>query len=157
MPKSDAEATVDQVLREHEELRGAIEELREFVAAPQPEIGEEGHEVWAASMSGRVAKLHAMVSSHFRREDREGVLEELSHRHPRASKQIEALQEEHEEVLGSIRDLMMDTLSFSEGKTPKDAKLSGRLGGILDRLENHERVETDLITRVEYEDVGGAE
>lgn len=157
MPESGAEKPFEEVLREHEELRNTISKLREFVAARQPEIHEEGCHPWAASLLARIATLHDRVCCHFRREEAEGLLDRLTILHPQAAREIENLKSDHDKILADIRDLMVATLSYSEGKSPDDPKLSGRLGRILDNLVDHEKSETDLITRVEYDDIGTAD
>lgn len=157
MTESEAEKAFREVLQEHEELKKIIADLREFLQTRQPEVEEEGCHPWAAGLLARMATLHDKVCCHFRHEEDAGLVEELSRRHPHAAKKIEILLVDHEEILKGIRDLMMGTLSYSEGKSPEDPNISGRLGGILDRLVSHEKVETDLITRIEYDDIGSGE
>ncbi len=91
---------------------------------------------------------------HFRKEDQEGLLEDLALRHPTESERIEGLQREHQEILDEIRELMKATLEYSEGKSPEDPRLRQRVHHTLDRLARHERAETELMTRVEYDDLG---
>lgn len=153
MSKTDV-VSFEQIMAEHEELRAWLARLREFLAGPRPEIRTPGYHTWAATLSRMLADLHDRVFRHFRTEEREGFLTELAVRFPSQSSSIDALRNEHAEILSGIRELMMSTLSYSEGREPDDPRLRRRLGEILDRLASHERAETDLMTGVEYQDLG---
>lgn len=157
MSGSGAKTSFEHVLREHNELREMLDELREFLGRPRPETEDEESHGWAVALSGRLVGLHDKLSSHFRHEEQVGVLDELTRRKPRASKRIEALKGEHREILDGVRGLVADTLSYSEGTAPEDPRLRQRLTTLLDSLTDHERVETELIQRLEYRDLGAGD
>lgn len=152
MQKTDV--SFEQVLAEHEELRTWLVQLRDFLNESRPAIRTPGYHTWAADLSRKLADLHDKVFRHFRTEEREGLLTELAIRFPNQSRKIDRLQNEHAEILSGIRELMSSTLSYSEGSEPDDPRLRRRLGDVLDQLANHERAETELMTQVEYLDLG---
>jgi hypothetical protein len=156
MADSSIDEAMEKILEQHEELRGEIRDLREFLDMPRPEIGVKGYHTWAATLSEKALKLHDKLFRHFRDEEEDGVLEELAMRHPGSTGKIEALKGEHGEILGGVRKVVDDTLSYSAGKEPPDARLRQRIHGILDKLGEHEATETELIQNIEYQDLGEA-
>lgn len=157
MSKPESEKLFDQVLREHDEIKKVIADLRSFLSSPEPGIGDEGRPAWAASLEAQVTALHGQLGSHFGREDREGLMKGLAIRHPRASRQIDALQADHDAILADMSDLVTAARGLAGKKSPEGLDVCRSLAEILDRLGEHERVETDLITRVEYDDIGTAD
>jgi iron-sulfur cluster repair protein YtfE (RIC family) len=154
MPQVKRPASFQQVLDEHDEIRGLISDLRGFLEDNRPRIGEEGCHRWATKLSGTLVELHDQLFRHFRYEASVGLLDKLEEEHPGASRQIATLRTDHDEILTGVRDLMTDTLRYSEGSEIEDPHLRVRLTGILDRLGEHEKTETDLVQRLEYMDLG---
>ncbi len=154
MAEPGIEDALEKCLRQHKELRDVIDEIRGYLLQPRPEIGESGCHTWAAALSERMLRLHDQLFRHFRDEEQDGVLDELATRHPGSTSQIDLLQGEHKEILSGIRGLLDDTLIYSEGGEPTDARLRERLSALLDRLGQHETTETELIQSIEYLDLG---
>jgi hypothetical protein len=159
MPQIQAKkhAWLDQVLQDHDTLKGLLAELREFLDAPRPEIGVQGQHTWAATCAIRLVELHDGLFRHFRFEENDGMLRDLAECHPRALPQIESLEREHGQMLDSLRCVVADVLRYSEGKPPEDARIRSRIGAILDQLDAHESTETDFIQRLMYRDCGAAD
>ena len=84
-------------------------------------------------------------------------MEEISFSHPRAALAIQDLCGDHAKMLRQLRSLMGETLDYSEGRRPEDPALRHHVSDLLDHLEEHEREETDLIERLEFEDIGAAD
>jgi len=143
-----------QVLDEHRELREKVAELQEFLKRPRPEPGESGAHTWAAALSRRLVKLHDELVRHFRFEDEGGMAEDIARRHPRAANAIDEIVGEHPALLRRVRRLMNVTLTYSEGRRPEDPSLRRRVAELLDRLERHERAETEMIHRLACDDIG---
>jgi hypothetical protein len=154
MPQVKRPASFQQVLDEHDEICGLVSELRAFLEEDRPEIGAEGCHRWATKLSGTLVTLHDQLFRHFRHEASVGLLDKLEEEHPGASRQITALRTDHDEILTGVRNLMTDTLRYSEGAEIDDPRLRTRLTGLLDRLGEHEQAETDLVQRLEYMDLG---
>lgn len=154
MAEPGIEDALEKCLQQHKELRDVIEQVRGCLRQQRPEVGARDCHAWAAGLSERILKLHHQLSQHFRDEEQDGVLDELATRHPGSTSQIDTLQGEHKEILSGIRELLDDTLIYSEGVEPTDTRLRRRLSALLDRLGQHETTETELIQSIEYLDLG---
>lgn len=154
MPDLTAEDALEKCLRQHEEVRELIQEVRGFLEEPRPRIGVKGYHTWAAGLAEHLLTLHDKLFRHFRDEEQDGVMEELILRNPGASNRIDALEKDHGGMLQEIRLLMDATMVYSEGKEPPDVRLRRRTLGILERLAEHEAAENELIASVEYMDLG---
>ncbi len=157
MPAVKNDVSLEQVLQEHKEIRSHLANLREFLEKDRPEIGEEGSHRWAAKLSASLVSLHDQLFRHFRYEDRIGFFDKLEQRHPRSARQVASLRVDHDELLAGVRDIMNDTLRYSEGSKVEDPRLRVRLTTLLDRLGTHEEIETDLLQRMEYRDLGAGD
>ena len=146
-----------QALREHQELREMLGDLRAFTRTPRPDVGAKGSHSWAANLSSRLVVLHDRLFRHFREEEKNGAFDEILRQYPRASRQIRKLSKEHGTIIGSLRELTTDAMLYSEGKEPEDPKLRIRLLALLNELDRHERIETDLIQRLVYQDLGAGD
>jgi hypothetical protein len=102
-----------------------------------------------------VVELHEKLFRHFRFEEHEGMLHDLSEAHPRAIPKIEEIEKEHPEMLEALRLIASDVLLYSEGRPPEDSRIRRRITAVLDQLSEHERKEMDLIQRVFNRDLGG--
>ncbi|MHC4816219.1 MAG: hemerythrin domain-containing protein [Planctomycetota bacterium] len=145
---------IQTVLEEHRQLNAMVADLRSFLEAPRPEVGQKGAHVWSTELTQRLVRLHDSLYRHFREEEEGGMMEELTAAHPRATGSVEALMSEHSKILGELRRCTAGAMQYSEGTEPTDAALRSRLGQILDCLHHHEMAETDLIQRLEYEELG---
>jgi hypothetical protein len=149
------QTSYEKVLEEHRELRQMVQEMRHFLARPEPESTDKDAYIWAGDLAERLVRLHRKLFPHFREEDRSGVLEELAERFPWVERNAQALQDEHDQLLNEVRAIVADTMISVEDKLPTEIDLRSRTLRLLDRLTHHEEAETDLIQRVHYEDMGG--
>lgn len=156
-PEAKARQWTAQVAREHRELRKTVAGLRRFVEQPRPGLGEDGQHTWAAELAGRLVALHDKLFRHFRHEEQGGMVEDLQRHHPEASRKIEILVDEHPRMLRQLREIVTATLKYSEGQTPSDQRLRQRLIAFLDRMERHDRGETELIQGLAYHDLGAGD
>jgi hypothetical protein len=154
VPEPKSGNVFEQALEEHRELREKLAGLRGVLDQPRPEAGGQAAQSWAAGLSSRLVELHAMLTGHFREEEEQGVLDKLAQKHPGSARQIIALKGQHQQVLDGIRELTAATLDYSAGTETADPRLRKRLGKLLDSIDSHEHVETDLIQRLEYQDLG---
>jgi hypothetical protein len=143
-----------RVLDEHEDLRRSLDEFRGFLASPRPGIGITGCHTWASECATRLVELHEKLFRHFRFEEYEGMLRDLSDSHPRVIPQVEEIEREHPEMLESLRNIISDVLIYSEGLPPEDSRIRRRITEVLDRLLSHEQREMDLIQRAFNRDIG---
>jgi hypothetical protein len=158
MPEeTPAHQWIQQVLEEHRQLEASIAALRGFLEAPRPEIGEAGWRRWSARLSRDLVGLHHLLVRHFRYEEDGGMMTDLSERHPRADRWVEELVDEHGVLLQEIRAITESVMSYGEGLQPDEPALRQRLTTLFDRLHRHDQTETDLIQRLEYEELGSGE
>lgn len=153
-PVEAKKAWLSRVLDEHDELKQQLSELRGFLSSPRPDLGESGCHTWASCCAIRLVELHDKLFRHFRFEELEGMLHDLSESHPRAIPEIEGIAREHGQMLESLRAIASDVLLYSEGTPPEDSRIRRRIMAVLDDLASHEEREMDLIQRVFYRDLG---
>ena len=152
---SELKASFDRVVEEHCELRRMIEELRCYLEKPQPQTAVGVSHMWNSVLAERLVKLHDKLFLHFREEEQAGILDELAREFPRASHAVELLRDEHGVVLGEVREILGAAMSCAEERPPAGFSVSGRTMSLLERLDRHERKETDLIERLFCEELGG--
>jgi hypothetical protein len=152
---SELKASFDQVVEEHRELQRMIQELRGHLERPQPQLTGGTSHVWASVLAQQLVRLHDKLFLHFRKEEQAGILDELAKEFPRASRAVERLRDEHGEVLVEVREILGAAMSCAAEKPPPGPSVSGRTMSLLDRLDRHERKETDLIERLYCEELGG--
>ncbi|UCE03775.1 MAG: CBS domain-containing protein [Candidatus Latescibacterota bacterium] len=144
---TDVKFSFDTIIEEHRELIRMVEELKGFLKLPRPDPGEHEAITWASGLGEKLLKLHDSLCAHFRVEEESGALDELERRHPHAVKEIQALQEEHEQILHDLRAIMGAAMVYAEGKTPESPQLRRWTLTAIDQLVRHERRESDLISR----------
>ena len=154
MVEAVSKGWIEQVLAEHRYLREAVDDTREFLDLPRPGLGAKGSHTWAVELSQRLVHLHDELFRHFRFEEKAGVIEDLTLRHPEAARELEEVLGEHPEMLREIRRITSDVLAYSDGERPEDPRLRRRIADLLEALSKHEEHETHLIQRLEYRDFG---
>lgn len=152
--KQEQAAWVKQMLEEHAELRETLASTRTFLENPRPDPGETGFHRWATAMSKQLVELYDGLFRHFREEESCGVFEDLSRRYPRSTYRVTRFQKQHEGLLGDLRELMNEVMEYSAGQAPDDPRLRRKLADVLNRVEEHEQGETDLMQRMLYNDIG---
>lgn len=152
--KKAEQGWVQEMLAEHEELRGTLASLRAFLEDPRPDPGERGFHHWATGMSEKLLGLHDALFRHFRNEEESGVFRDLEIRYPRASRRIAVFQEQHTTLLGALRRLMVEVVEYSAGIASDDPRLRKKVAEVLGQVESHEQRETELMQRMLYNDLG---
>jgi hypothetical protein len=144
----------DVVAKQHEEINEIIDDLKQFLTRPRPEVGQQGFHTWSTGLSEKLLHLHDKLFRHFRDEERSGFLGELSRSFPRASSAIDGLRKEHDWIVRDLGTLLSACIVYSSGRSPENPQLRRWTQSLLDRLAEHEREETDLYQRLQYEDLG---
>lgn len=145
---------MDQILREHRELRTLLDDLSLFTVEPRPGIGEMGYHTWGASLARHLVELHDRLFRHFRTETQGGFFEQIKKMRPRSSGVVDRILDEHPLFLGEVQSIVADCLAYSTGHEPDDPRLRLRLKTLLDRLSDHEEREADLLQRLHSRDIG---
>jgi DNA-binding FadR family transcriptional regulator len=147
-------AQFEDILVEHRELRGMAEDLRAFCELPRPDVEAEEAITWASELSQRLVRFHDRIYRHFHEEESSGFLEEFRQAYPNFSRSVEALENDHETVLRELRAVLDAAMLYAENKAPDRPNLRQQTLAILERFEQHEHEETDLIQRLISEDIG---
>jgi iron-sulfur cluster repair protein YtfE (RIC family) len=148
---------VQGIIDDHERLRDVLAQLRGYLEAPQPELGGEDREEWAATLSDHVYKLHGRLRAHFRHEDESGIIEDLEVSYPRAARKLAQVHGEHDQILSDLRTVLNDTMAFAAGLPSAAPGLRERLLAILNHLSSHEQREVELVQSVLYTDIGAGD
>lgn len=154
---TEISARVEEVLKQHRQLRAEVEKIEIFLATQRPEPGETGSHTWAVDLSLRLLVLHDQLFRHFRFEEDVEANEEVFQAHPEAAKKLEDVLSEHPAMLREVRHIVSDVLSYSEGINPEDPQLRRRIARLLKQFSDHETEENHLYQRIEYRDVGAAD
>jgi hypothetical protein len=152
--KEEQATWVRHMLEEHEELRAILATTRDFLENPRPDPGETGFHRWATAMSKQLVELYDGLFRHFREEEQCGVFQDLARRYPRSSGRVERFQHQHECLLGDLRELMNEVMEYSAGIASDNPRLRRKLEDVIDRVDSHERGETELMQRMLYNDIG---
>jgi hypothetical protein len=152
-----AQTPFDKVAEEHHELNQMTQELKCFLGMPHLEVTDEDSHIWAGELAERLVRLHRKVFLHSRGEEQPGgILDELVERFPRATKTVQKLQDEHDQLLAEMRAIVAATMIFAENGLPTEFDLCGRTTRLLHNIGQHRETENDLILRVYWEDLGEA-
>ena len=145
---------MEHILAEHRQLEASIDNMRAFLEQPRPEIGADAARDWSAQLSKDLVELHHLLVRHFRYEEDGGMMTDLSKKHPRADRWVDDLVDEHRELLHDIRSITEAVMFYGEGREPKNPAIRRRLNELFDKLHKHDQMETELIQRLEYEELG---
>ncbi len=158
MPEeTKARQWMQQVLEEHRQLQAAITAMRGFLEQPRPDIGDDAARGWSARLSKDLVELHHLLVRHFRFEEDGGMMTDLSEKHPRADRWVDDLIDEHRDLLHDVRAITEAVMFYEEGRQPENPAIRRRLNELFDRLHSHDKTETDLIQRLEYQELGSGE
>ena len=155
--KSKSRQWMQQILEEHRQLEASIKAMRGFLELPRPNIGEQEARDWSAKLSKDLVELHHLLVRHFRFEEDGGMMKDLSKKHPRADRWVDDLVDEHRELLHDVRSITESVMFYEEGREPENPAIRRRLNELFDRLYKHDQMETELIQRLEYEELGSGD
>jgi pyruvate,orthophosphate dikinase len=129
---------LDDVLDEHAELREVIVQMQEA-----SDLGVFG---------GILERLHALLETHFEREEREeGVLRVIGDASPGHRRTAKELLSEHPKILDQVRELIERVQADAD--LPVTA-VESEATAILERLNEHDRRETELLRETLAMDLG---
>lgn len=148
---------MQKILEEHRQLEASIDQMRLFLEQPRPDVGDAAARDWSARLSKDLVELHHLLVRHFRYEEDGGMMTDVARRHPRADRWVDDLVEEHRELLHDIRSITEAVMFYEEGRQPENPQIRRRLSELFDRLHQHDQMETELIQRLEYEELGSGD
>jgi hypothetical protein len=127
-----------EIERQHRELRGVVERLRGLLSEG---AGRK------ADLAAETRSLEQELRRHFEAEESGGYLNVVLEKRPGWSRRVDGLREQHREILLSLADL---------ARRPP-AEIAEQLGAALDRVQEHDSEECDLVQRAVIEDIGGGD
>jgi len=142
---------------EHRQLVQAIEQTKEILRQPRPDVSSELSHGWGVTMARQLTQLHDHVSRHFHSEEHSDFLEDLSPKRPHVARSIETLQQDHVRILGDLQAIQESARIYASGIEPDEPQLRRRTLAVLERIAHHEHAETELLQRALYEDRGNAD
>ena len=145
---------MQQILAEHRQLEASIDAMRQFLEQPRPDIGADEARDWSAQLSKNLVELHHLLVRHFRFEEDGGMMTDVAKKHPRAEHWVDDLVDEHRSLLHDVRSITEAVMFYEEGREPENPRIRRRLNELFDRLHSHDQMETELIQRLEYEELG---
>jgi len=138
------------IAREHAEVRGTILDIRQEIRRLQSEAGP-AHEV------GNLRKLFASFAQHLKRhfelEEGGGFIGEYPE--PGTQRVVKELLGQHRLFERDLDALLAAIVSSEEGKACLSDECAHELEAFLQRLEQHERAEIDLLQKTVYHETGG--
>lgn len=130
-----------EIAAEHRQIRSLVTELE----------GTRDLEV----LLPRLAELRGLLVSHFAREEAPGGLHRVVDRTaPRLAGPVQALFDEHRELLADVDELIERTQACLEGPI---AEVRRSVTALCHGLHAHEAAETDLLAGALYDDIGGGD
>ena len=157
MPEQTHHQWMQQILEEHRQLEASIAAMQKFLEQPRPDISDNAARDWSAQLSKDLVELHHLLVRHFRYEEDGGMMTDIAERHPRADRWVDDLVDEHRELLHDIRSITESVMFYEEGREPENPAIRRRLGELFDKLHKHDQMETELIQRLEYEELGSGD
>jgi hypothetical protein len=140
----------EKVLREHEDLRRVLAELRGLADRIVREPG--GRDAPRALLDG-VEALRSRLAAHFLHEEESGLPNALADRLPHVADRADMLRGEHFFILEDLQSLVNEAhRSLLVGE-----ELGVRARQVLLRIARHEERETSLIQQAFTSDIGGVD
>ena len=140
-------AAVQQVEREHEELRDAIKSIHTTLADPDSA---------STLLAEQLASCCEKLESHFRTEEDGGFFAEITNSAPRLSDQADKLCHEHETMLNEAKTVRDQTRRLADSEGDRKG-ISAAFHAFSKQLMHHESEENDMLQKAYWEDIGPAD
>ncbi len=148
---------LDRVLREHAALRDSVRDLNRTLEDASRAGDADQIRAWAGGLATSLRGLRGELEDHFQREQGGGLFSELRNEYPRATGRIDALRTEHDQMLGDLQTVLTSADERAAGSGAGEGGLYEQVAGLLGRLAYHEATETELISQLLNEDLGGSD
>jgi hemerythrin HHE cation binding domain-containing protein len=149
---------VRQTIREHEDLRRHLAEIRQMVeavtaiAAGRVAATDTGRQAAVRRLTAAIAEFQRLLAAHFSFEEKTGLPEELALRLPFVSDKARALRRDHVLILDELKAL---AASGRVATGPEEiAVYGGQVLHLVESVSGHEERETDLIQDAYLDETG---
>lgn len=157
MPKTSTRPKRDVIGAQHRRLRESVAELRSFLAKACPTRDARNAAAWKRGLAERLTAFSAEVRRHFRTEERSGMLEQMGACTPSSTRAIARLLAEHERILADLREAKAANAAEAKGKAARRADPRRLALAALERLEQHDHAENELIQSLVCDDIGAGD
>lgn len=138
---TEAAATRREIAEEHRQIRAVVAELETTSDLE--------------TLLQRLTELRGLLVSHFAREEApEGLHRVVDRAAPRLASSVQALFDEHRELLEHLDGLAERARACLEGPM---AEVRSSAADLCRQLHEHEAVESDLLAGALYDDIGGGD
>jgi hypothetical protein len=135
---------------EFDHLLEAMHRLEAALGSPAP----FREPLWANRASRELAEVRKSLESHILSSERSGgLLEELNLASPRVAERVDALRQEHSQLLERFTRLER-SLAPSDSQAPDFTSLRREADALLTALRRHHALEVDLIFECFWTDIG---
>lgn len=142
--RSDA---LEEIRREHEELRGLLGNVRQTLAKRLATV---------ANVAETIGKLCEEVETHFTQEEIDGFFDQVVEQAPRLSNDTDQLRSEHVQLREVIRKLS-DCASKGDGSDDWWQGIEAQFHEFSKQLMRHESKENELLQSAFTDDIGLAD
>lgn len=137
----------EQIRQEHEELRALLGEIHGMLAKRLEAV---------ASVAETLASLNEHVETHFAEEETAGLFDDVVDKAPRLSERIDALRNEHEQLLVAVRRLS-EVANDGDGSDDWWQRLDAAFHEFSRDLMHHESCENEILLEAYTDDIGAAD
>jgi hemerythrin-like domain-containing protein len=144
----------EEILREHEVVKEIIRQL-EFLLDEGSLVGQESD--WARRLCSELSSFRSHIQRHTVLEEDGGFMVEVVTLMPQATKQVEKLRCEHEQILRTIDELIHDCNKMASGAGLPLPEFRQSVYRAFAFIRRHESEENEMIQRVFYHEVAVAD
>ena len=141
----------ERIELDHERLRNQSNRLLKTLDIPVPDLSFLD---WKMEMLARLRDYEHQLKKHFDIEEEGGFMDRVVRTAPHHSRKVEQLEDEHEEFLHHLDRSIRTLKSVNSPTSPRVLKVKGRIKRLIDRLNDHELLEHELLQDIYNTDFG---
>lgn len=137
-------------------LHRVVGELLLFITGspPQVEWGDRMGPGWYRSLAVGLSRLRDVLAPHYQEQDEAHVLENLEEQFPHAATQIESLRSKRAELLADLEATWKDSVALACAQPWRSSDLPDRAEKLIHAIASRELSESELVSRLNSEDLG---
>lgn len=148
MPQSEStHALMDEIRREHEELREALGKIHQTL---------HKREAAVPTVAEMLSLLGDDVEAHFSDEETSGFFDDVLGRAPRLSDRIDALRAEHQQLSATVHRLQV-AATDGDGSDDWWQRIETAFHDFSKELMHHEGAENEILLEAYTDDIGAAD
>ena len=144
----DFHPDVQRVAEDHRRLKADLQKLEEVLGADLLEVG------WIDRVCSILGKLEVDLKEHFALEEADPLYRKVPIQRPRFADKLAALEAEHQEFIDSLEGLICSGRPAVGPTREARQQHVDAIHALVAKLRHHEAAETDIMLRVDWEDLG---